>query len=360
MKDYKQVTDSVFKKAEQRIAEKKRRSAIARRNAIAASGIAAALFIVMLQNDNVRSAIKSLPKLASSGWFDKSEHNKYTTTSSSTTQSPARKQVSTTKTTSTESTTESTTTETTTTTVTTTETTTTTAAAATEPVHVTADAVPPPVEEKPSKVAGKPLLFLGDWSNVVSSATSDTIVLDTGMRINLEYGAIDYRNKFKTGDTIKYDANFVYDDSIDTYYYVDGYIDFEELRRGKFNIPENITTIDTKPYEEYYNCTECDDLFDGAPFIDYDIIRSYEHFKFFEVTSYKIEAKNIRIKTAYSDNHIVTEDGQEWYLSRCQNVPYDSPLNLKNGDVISFIGYFMYYNSNNTLSSFEYMIKLEN
>ena len=359
MKDYKQVTDSVFKKAEQRIAEKKRRSAIARRNAIAASGIAAALFIVMLQNDNVRSAIKSLPKLASSGWSDKSEHNKYTTTSSATTQSPARKQVSTTRTTSTESTTESTTTETTTTTVTTTETTTTTAAA-TEPVHVTADAVPPPVEEKPSKVAGKPLLFLGDWSNVVSSATSDTIVLDTGMRINLEYGAIDYRNKFKTGDTIKYDANFVYDDSIDTYYYVDGYIDFEELRRGKFNIPENITTIDTKPYEEYYNCTECDDLFDGAPFIDYDIIRSYEHFKFFEVTSYKIEAKNIRIKTAYSDNHIVTEDGQEWYLSRCQNVPYDSPLNLKNGDVISFIGYFTYFSSNNTLSSFEYMIKLEN
>ena len=55
MKDYKQVSDSVFRKAEERIAEKKRRAVILRRNVLIASGLAAVLIagIGIWKNDDI-------------------------------------------------------------------------------------------------------------------------------------------------------------------------------------------------------------------------------------------------------------------------------------------------------------------
>ena len=58
MKDYKQVSDSVFRKAEERMAEKKRHAVILRRNVLIASGLAAVLIagIGIWKNDDIRNA----------------------------------------------------------------------------------------------------------------------------------------------------------------------------------------------------------------------------------------------------------------------------------------------------------------
>lgn len=364
MKDYKQVTDSVFKKAEQRIAEKKRRTAIIRRNAIAASGLAAALFIILLQNDDIRSALNSLPKLASSGWFDKAQQSKHATTTLVTTQTPTKKHTTTSKTTSTETTTtETTSTSTTETSITIEVTDTTTTEAATMTAIVTTTSPPTVEEEKPSKITGKPLILIGNWYDTVISATSDVIELENGMKIGLEYGAVDYRNKFKTGDVIKYTANFVYDNNDGIYYYVDGYIDYEEKRNGYLHFPEYITEIDNAPYKEYYGFDDpYEEVFDGGAFIDYNTLLSYTNFKFAENTVYKIEAKNIKLVDSPINDFFKTEDGQLWYISDSKVLNFTSKQfeSLKIGDTISFAGYFAYYESDNSLSPFAIVIKKEN
>ena len=63
MKDYKQVSDSVFRKAEERMAEEKRRALVLRRNIIIASGIAAVLIagIGIWKNDDIRNALHRDP-----------------------------------------------------------------------------------------------------------------------------------------------------------------------------------------------------------------------------------------------------------------------------------------------------------
>jgi hypothetical protein len=60
MKDYKQVSDSVFRKAEERTAEKKRRHAIIWRSSLIASGMAAVLIagIGIWKNDDIRDVLK--------------------------------------------------------------------------------------------------------------------------------------------------------------------------------------------------------------------------------------------------------------------------------------------------------------
>lgn len=360
MKDYKQVTDSVFKKAEQRIAEKKRRTAIIRRNAIAASGMAAALLIVLLQNDDIRSALRSLPKLASSGWSDHESKSSHSTTAAITSETSTKKHITTAKTTSSESTTTtSTTTETTTTETTTTTTAERTAAPVTE-AAITVTTTVQPTTSKPSKIKGKPLIYIGDWSDTVKSATSDVIELENGMRIGLEYGAIDYRNKFKAGDEIKYNANYVYDNNDDIYYYVDGYIDYDELRNGHLHFSEYITETDNEPYKEYYNFDDpYEEVFDGAIFTDYNTILSYPNFSFKEQTVYKIEARNIKIIESPYSHFIKTEDGQEWYLSQILNLSDEQVESISPGDTISFAGYFMHHDYDNSLSSLAIVIKKE-
>ena len=169
MKDYMQVSDSVFKKAEQRIAEKKRRSAIVRRNAFAAAGAAAVLFVVLLQNDDIRAALKALPKLASNAWSDDTP-----ATTQITTQPP----VTTTETTTTTNTAKHTTTEKATTT---TETTTTTAITTTSP----------PVTTSPTENMIK--LYLINDGTRVTSADYESITLSNGYRVNFKYGDPDLR-----------------------------------------------------------------------------------------------------------------------------------------------------------------------
>ena len=60
MKDYKQVSDSVFRKAEERMNEKKRRAAMIWRNSLVASGMAAVLLVGVgiWKNEDIRNALK--------------------------------------------------------------------------------------------------------------------------------------------------------------------------------------------------------------------------------------------------------------------------------------------------------------
>jgi hypothetical protein len=363
MKDYLQVTESVFKKAEQRIAEKKRRSAIIRRNAIAASGLAAALFIVMIQNDDIRNALKAIPRSASKGWFGNEHQSQRPTTESVTTQITTQKYTTTSRTSTTETTTTETTSTTTTDTSTTTSTTaTTTTEAATAAVIVTTTAPPPP-PPKPSKTEGKPLIYLGNWGDPVISATSDVIELENGMKIGLEYGAIDYRNKFMPGDVLKYNANFVYDNKDGLYYYVDGYIDYAEERNGHLHFPEYITEIDNAPYKEYYNFDDpYEEIFDGAAFIDYNTLISYNTLQYAENTVYKIEVKNFKLVDPPQKGYLKTEDGQLWIISdqHLQNMSYQLFETLKSGDIVSFAGYFSYHEFDHSFSAFSAVIKKEN
>ena len=366
MKDYLQVTESVFKKAEQRMAEKKRRSAIIRRNAIAASGLAAALFIVMLQNDDIRNALKAIPRSASKGLFGNEHQSQRPTTAFVTTQTTTQKYTTTSRTTAKGTTT----TETTSTTTTETSTTTSTTAAptthaATVPVTtaaiVTTTTPPPPL--KPSKTEGKPLIYLGNWGDPVISATSDVIELENGMKIGLEYGAIDYRNKFKPGDHLKYNANFVYDNKDGMYYYVDGYIDYEEERNGHLHFSEYITEIDNAPYKEYYGFDDPhEELFDGAAFIDYNTLISYNTLQYTESTVYKIEVKNFKLVDPPIKNYLKTEDGQLWMLSHSEllNMSQNEFETIKSGDTVSFAGYFAYHEFDHMFTPFVFVMKKEN
>lgn len=353
MKDYKQVTESVFKKAEQRIAEKKRRSAIARRNAIAASGLAAVLFVALLQNDGIRSAIKSLPKLASSGWWTNDERK-----SSHTTTTTATTGTTTAKTNTSHTATETTTTETSSTeTSSTTTSTTTTTGAATKKVTTTAEPDPKPK----SPLEGMIFFALQNAGTPIRSVTDDIIELETGMRIGLEYGNIDYRGFFKAGEEIKYVANFAYDAENDIYYYIDGFLDHPEPRQGHLYFDEPITEMDFESYKKYYNFDDPGQtVFDGAIPIDYNDILAIPSFTFQEGSNaYKIEARNIKIIDRFDNHYFTTEDGQKWFFSRAENMSDKQLVSIQNGDVISFIGYFFYYDFDKALTSMNLIVKIE-
>ena len=353
MKDYKQVTQSVFKKAEQRIAEKKRRRSIIRRNVLAGAGIAAVLCVVLLQNDDIRSAIKSLPKLASSSWSNKSSKNSYTTTNASTTAVTTKKSHVTTKNTTAETTSETTTT----TETTTTETETTTTLAIGQPSEETVATTAPPAPEKPSKIADKPLLYLNSLHANVTYASGDILELDDGNTISLEYGAEQFRNRFKAGDQLQYNANFVYDNGDDVYYFVDGYIEDSDFEYDPDTYQDEFTSIDTAPYEEYYG--HKGQPFDTAPIIDYKLLHSYSNFSFKSDVYYKMEARNIKIASFESSYEFTTEDGQLWRFNSFMNMSNIDFRSLKPGDTISFAADFMYNDSDDVLVALAFVMKKE-
>ena len=63
MKDYKQVSESVFRKAEERMNEKKRRAAVIWRRSLIASGMAAVLLVGVgvWKNESIRGLLKRDP-----------------------------------------------------------------------------------------------------------------------------------------------------------------------------------------------------------------------------------------------------------------------------------------------------------
>jgi hypothetical protein len=358
MKDYKQVTDSVFKKAEQRIAEKKRRAAIIRRNAIAASGMAAALFIVLLQNDNIRSALKSLPQLASSGWSNHGSKSSHTTTAEVTTELTTTQKHTTTKTTSSETTTSETTTTETTTTTTTTTTAQKTEAPVTEAeiTETTAQptTAPPP---KPSKIEGKPLTYLCSLSPTVIHASNTRLELDDGIIIDLEYGSENYIGQFKVGDEIQYNAYFVYNDEDDIYYYKNGYIDYLDAEKSIANIYDiDYPDVDCTSYKKYYDHEGAP--FDGAPLMDYNTFMTYPDFCFKTDVYYRLDARKLKLIDV-DGSRVTSDDGQEWQLNTMLCASDVDIYSLKPGDVISMAGDFSCWDSGNVLSALCYVIKIE-
>ncbi|MCR4795994.1 MULTISPECIES: hypothetical protein [Ruminococcus] len=362
MKDYIQVSESVFRKAEERMAEKKRHSMKVKRNTLAATSAAAVLFVVLMQNESISNAIKSFPKFVSNVWSGEE-----TTTTQLTTQTT----VTTTAEVTTTETTEASTTDTEATSTTTTTTTT------TEPVTTEQ-----PVTETVSPIADLPRVYTGTWADVVSvSANDDMLVLDNGLRIGLAYSEKDLRGEFKAGDSIKYEGTFAYDKKKNIYYFIKGWLEIDpwSLAPPKLE-PDSDAEEYTEPdyddytdpyYDDYtepedleeYNTVEDEYRFvyieDGAPAMDYSDILDSPDFKFVNRQFYKIKGNNIRIK-AVEYPYITTEDGQKWFfIANADGLTEDEKRELKAGDIISFIGYFDYLDYEDVLSSLESHITKE-
>ncbi|MCR5600204.1 MAG: hypothetical protein K6G33_05620 [Ruminococcus sp.] len=337
MKDYMQVSDSVFKKAEQRIAEKKRRSAIVRRNAFAAAGAAAVLFVVLLQNDDIRAALRALPKVASNAWSDNTP-----ATTQITTQPP----VTTTETTTTTTTTaKHTTTEKTTTS---TETTTTTAVTTTSPT------------ENMIK------LYLINDGIRVTSADYESITLSNGYRVSFVYGAPDLRGLFKEDDIVSYKCSFAYDKNANIYYYLNGCFEAEQkVIKPSPGYDENGDYIEpvTDEYrgapdpppenkDDYDKDKELAKLKydDSIPALDYKDIQENPDLLLAAFGTDPFEPVHIKIKVTglkivESDWYEkVSEDGRKWYLctSMADGMTYDDLLAIDKGDIIDMIGFFSY------------------
>ena len=204
MKDYIQVSESVFRKAEERMAEQKRRSAIKRRNVLAASGAAAVLFVVAMQNDDISNLIKSIPQKVSSSWFGSEPTTTQITTQTTTTKTASSTAaVTTTARTTSETTTETETTETT------------TASTTTAAAETTAQAVvtEPPVTTQ--SVDSMKQFFMIALSTRVVAADYDTVTLSNGYRISFIHGDYDLRGVFRVDDIIFYKASFAYDKNND-------------------------------------------------------------------------------------------------------------------------------------------------
>ena len=361
MKDYMQVSDSVFKKAEQRIAENKRRSAIVRRNALAAAGAAAVLFVVLLQNDDIRSALKALPKLASNACSDDTP-----ATTQITTQPP----VTTTETTTTTTTTaKHTTTEKTTTT---TETTTTTAVTTTSP----------PVTTSPTENMIK--LYLINDGTRVTSADYESITLSNGYRVNFKYGDPDLRGLFKADDIVSYKCSFAYDKNTNTYYYLNGCFEAEQKviepspgydENGDYIEPvtdEYRGAPDPPPEnkDDYDKDKEIAKLKydDSIPAIDYkdiqenpDILKAAGDTEDTEPIILKIKVTGLKIiESDYFRK--VSEDGRKWYLctSMADGMTYDDLIAIDKGDIIDMVGLFRYDSEDDTICASDICIKKVN
>ena len=367
MKDYIQVSESVFRKAEERMAEQKRRSAIKRRNVIAASGAAAVLFVVAMQNDDISNLIKSIPQKVSSSWFGSEPTTTQITTQTTTTKTASSTAaVTTTARTTSETTTETETTETTTASTTTTAAETTAQAVVTEPPVTT------------QSVDSMKQFFMIALSTRVVAADYDTVTLSNGYRISFIHGDYDLRGVFRVDDIIFYKASFAYDKNNDIYYYLNGCFEAEQRT---IETDENGNYIEpyTEPYRgapepedqrtDKYNKNEVLRKLkynDSIPSLDYrDIIAdpslliSGEGFD--EDTIYKIKVSSMEIKEADGFDKKF-EDGREWYLyaSITDGMQPEEIYDLKAGDVIDMVGLFRYENDTGALSAVDIYIKKVN
>ena len=362
MKDYIQVSESVFRKAELRIAENKRRSTIVKRNVIAASGAAAVLIAGVWQNDDIRNAITSLPELASRGWSHESNASS-TSTSTATTLTSATSETttSTTSETSTKTETAKTTTEQTST-ETTTETTTTAPATSTQPTTTM------------SKLSQYPHMNISNGGVNVSSATDTMLVLENSMRINVAEGENDLSGVFHEGDEVQFDADFAYDGGEDIYYYNKGsfhlhdvHIYSSENQPNEEEVTEPVTEEESVFNEEDYPINELGEKLDYVPWlvytpddpaIEYSFIKENKNFKFIDMQSYKIHAADVKVKS-YDNYMLVTDDEQEWYLNRGSvfGTTLEELEALEEGDTLEFVGYFIARENISSLSGMEVRIE---
>ena len=375
MKDYIQVSESVFRKAEERMAEKKRRSMKVKRNTLAATGAAAVLFVVLMQNEDISNAIKSFPKFVSSMWSGDEP-----TTTQMTTQPTVTTTAAVTTTQAVTDTTETTTEETTTTSTTTTT---------TQPVTTE-----PPIVTTVSPIDGLPRMRSGSWSEEVVATTNDTLTFANGMTINFAYGSPDFRNQFKVGDEIIYSGSFAYDKSNKIYYYLsEGRFEkcgglsvqsayHEEQETEKTTEYHNDNTNDDKQYDDHegypddypedyddYEDYEDDDygdyvdkpfeyVDDGTPAMDYAEIINDPDFVFQDRNFYKLKVNGIKVKSK-EGAYIISEDGQKWIFSThsLSGMTESEVYGIKEGDVLNMEGYFYYLAFDSSIYNLEMKIE---
>jgi len=357
MKDYIQVSESVFRKAEERMAEKKRRSMKVKRNTLAATSAAAVLFVVLMQNDTISDAVKSFPKFVSSVWSgDEPTTTQIIPQTTVTTAAPV------------------TTTEKKTETTTETETTTTTTMAVTEPVTTEA-----PVTEAVTSVDDMKQLYMVCLDTRVVEADYNTVTLSNGYKVSFEYGKYDLRGLFKVDDIIFYRASFAYDKEKGLYYYLDGYFEVE-YREPSPSIESEEEGENTEPVtEEFIGApipppdpeTKDDELRklkydESIPALDYkDVIEDPSLLSpgaaFIEGSIFKIKVTGMEIKEA-DGYYKKFADGREWYLHNTyiDGMEDDEIYALKEGDVIDMVGFFSYYEEDDSLWAIDFYIKKVN
>lgn len=350
MKDYIQVSESVFRKAEERMAEKKRRSMKIKRNTLAATSAAAVLVVVCMQNESISNAIKSIPKFVSSVWTGEEP-----TTTQITTQPVTTTVVHTI--------TSEITTETTTETETTTTTETVTAEPVTEPATTT---VTEPTDNM------KKVYMVGLDTRVVE-ADYDTVTLSNGYKVSFIYGEYDLRGLFKVDDIIFYRCSFAYDQSRNIYYYLDGY--FEAEQRTIESSDENgesvteefrgapIPAPEPENKEKELRQLKYDD---SVPALDYadiladpSMLTSGEGYDDMPIIKIKVTGLKIAEADGYNKR---SEDGRNWYLysNLTEGMENEDVYNLKEGDVIDMVGFFRYYKDEDTLDASDIYIQKVN
>lgn len=358
MKDYIQVSESVFRKAEERMAEKKRRSMRIKRNTLAATSAAAVLVVVCMQNESISNAIKSIPKFVSSVWTDEEPATTQITTQPVTTTAV--------HTTTSEITTE-------TTSETETETTTTTEIVTAEPVtEPTTTIVTGPTDNMKR-------VYMVALDTRVVEADYDTVTLSNGYKVSFIYGEYDLRGLFKVDDIIFYRCSFAYDQSCNIYYYLDGYFEAEQRWieppsydevSGEYTEPVTdefrgapIPAPDPINKEKELRQLKYDD---SVPALDYadiladpSMLTSGETYE--DMPIIKIKVTGLKIAEADGFNKR-SEDGRNWFLytNLTDGMEYDDIYDLKEGDVIDMVGFFSYDKSSDTLDADDIYIQKVN